>query len=47
MVDQADIVIAYVRSSGGAAKTMQYAKRKEKTILNLTDTLEVQQQLCL
>lgn len=35
MVDQADIVIAYVRSSGGAAKTMEYAIRKAKNIINL------------
>lgn len=42
MVDQSDTVIAYVRSSGGAAKTMEYAKRKAKTILNLANILEVQ-----
>lgn len=30
MVDQSDILIAYVRSSGGAAKTMEYARRKKK-----------------
>lgn len=35
MVDQADIVIAYVRTSGGAAKTMEYAIRKAKNIINL------------
>ncbi len=30
MVDQSDILIAYVCSSGGAAKTMEYARRKKK-----------------
>lgn len=35
MVDQADIVISYVRTSGGAAKTMEYAIRKAKNIINL------------
>ncbi len=35
MVDQSDILIAYVRSSGGAAKTLQYAIRKTKRIINL------------
>ena len=36
MVDEADLVIAYVMYSwGGAAKTLEYAKRKKKTILNL------------
>jgi len=37
MVDQADIVIAYVRSSGGATKTLQYAHRKGKNIINLAE----------
>lgn len=37
MVDQADIVIAYVRSGGGAAKTMEYAQKKRKTIINLNN----------
>ena len=36
MVEEADLVIAYVMYSwGGAAKTLEYAKRKKKTILNL------------
>lgn len=34
MVNESDIVIAYVRSSGGAAKTLKYAKRKDKIIIN-------------
>lgn len=42
MIDQADIVIAYVRTSGGAAKTMEYAKKKLKNIINLANILEVQ-----
>lgn len=37
MVDQADIVIAYVRTSGGAAKTLEYAQRKMKTITKLNN----------
>ncbi len=39
IIDQSDTVIAYVQSSGGAAKTMQYAKRKKKQIINLADLL--------
>ena len=34
MVEQADVVVAYVLHEwGGAAKTLQYAKRKKKQIL--------------
>ena len=36
MVDSADFVISYVKYSwGGAAKTLEYAKRKKKQIINL------------
>ena len=36
MVEEADLVIAYVMHSwGGAAKTLEYAKRKKKRIINL------------
>ena len=36
MVDSADLVIAYVKYSwGGAAKTLEHAKRKKKQIKNL------------
>ena len=36
MVDSADLVIAYVKYSwGGAAKTLEYAKRIKKQIINL------------
>ena len=39
MVDEADLVIAYVVYSwGGALKTLEYAKRKKKTIINLAST---------
>ncbi len=38
MVNEADLVIAYVMYSwGGAAKTLEYAKRKNKTIINLAE----------
>ena len=38
MVGEADLVIAYVMYSwGGAAKTLEYAKRKKKTIINLAE----------
>lgn len=37
MVDQADTVIAYVKYDGGAAKTLAYAKRHEKQIINLAN----------
>ena len=37
MVDSADLVIAFVKYSwGGAAKTLGYAKRKKKQIINLS-----------
>ena len=36
MVDSADLVIAYVKYSwGGASKTLEYAKRKKKKIINI------------
>ena len=36
MVDSADLVIAYVKYSwGGAAKTLEHAKRKKKPIINI------------
>ena len=36
MVEQADLVIAYVKYSwGGAAKALEYAKRKKKRIINI------------
>ena len=36
MVDSADLVIAYVKYSwGGAAKTLEYAKRKKVPIVNV------------
>ena len=36
MVDSADLVISYVKYSwGGAAKTLRYAKRKKKQLINL------------
>ena len=38
MVDSADLVIAYVKYSwGGAAKTLKYAKRKKKLIINVAE----------
>ena len=36
MVEEADLVIAYVKYSwGGAAKALEYAKRKKKRIINI------------
>ncbi len=36
MVEEADLVIAYVKYSwGGAAKTLEYAKRKKVPIINI------------
>ena len=36
MVEQADLVIAYFKYSwGGAVKTLEYAKRKKKRIINI------------
>ncbi len=38
MVDESDLLIAYVMYSwGGAAKTLEHAKRKKKTIINLAE----------
>ena len=38
MVNEADLVIAFVTYSwGGAAKTLEYAKRKKKRIINLAE----------
>jgi hypothetical protein len=38
MMKSSDIVIAYVMHSwGGAAKTLTYAKRKHKQIINIYD----------
>lgn len=42
MVDCAELVIAYVTTSiGGAAKTLEYAQRKKKVVINLHDRQEV------
>ena len=39
MVDSADLVIAYVKYSwGGAAKTIEYAKRKKVPIINIAQS---------
>lgn len=36
MVDSADIIVAYVKYPfGGAAKTLEYAQRKRKEIIEL------------
>lgn len=38
MVNQADLIIAYVQHSfGGAYKSLEYARRKKKRILNLAE----------
>ena len=38
MVNEADLVIAFVTYSwGGAAKTLEYSKRKKKRIINLAE----------
>ena len=38
MVDSADLIIAYVKyKSGGSYKTLQYAVRRNKTVINLAD----------
>ena len=40
MVEEADLVIVYVMYSwGGAAKTLEYAKRKKKQIINLATNI--------
>ena len=38
MVDRSDLVVCYInRKNGGAYKTMLYAKKQNKTIVNLAD----------
>ena len=38
MVDRADLIICYVkRKEGGAWKTVQYAKKQGKTVINLAE----------
>ncbi|MBR5505609.1 MAG: hypothetical protein IKV73_04820 [Clostridia bacterium] len=37
MVEKADVVVAYVKHTGGCAKTYTYAKRKKKHILLIND----------
>lgn len=38
MMDQADLIIAYVnRSFGGAFKTLEYARKRKKRIINLAE----------
>lgn len=38
MVNKADLIIAYVTHTfGGAYKTLKYARRRKKTIINLAD----------
>ena len=38
MVDSADLVIAFVKYSwGGAAKTLEYARKRKKQIINLVE----------
>lgn len=39
MVDQADTVVVYVKYDGGAAKTLAYAQRRKKQIINLVDKI--------
>lgn len=41
MVDEADLIIAYVQHThGGAYKTLEYARRKKKCIVNLAEEWE-------
>ncbi|MDO4841510.1 MAG: hypothetical protein Q3982_02395 [Phoenicibacter congonensis] len=40
MADQADTVIAYVKYDGGAAKTLAYAQRRKKQIINIASERE-------
>lgn len=35
MVREADLIIAYVNKSGGAYKTLEYARKRKKQIINL------------
>ena len=38
MVDRSDLVVCYIEhNSGGAFQTVQYAKKKNKEIVNLSD----------
>lgn len=38
MVDRSDLLVCYIEhNSGGAFQTVQYAKKKNKEIVNLSD----------
>lgn len=39
MVDRADLVVCYVEKGGGAKKTMQYALKTGKKVINLYDLI--------
>lgn len=40
MIENSEIVVTYVKYSwGGANKSLEYAKQKRKTIINIADTL--------
>ena len=40
MVDRSDLVVCYVdHESGGAYKTIQYAEKREKKIINVAEAL--------
>lgn len=42
MVDRADLIICFVeRNSGGAYKTIEYAKKQNKTVVNIAEVLEI------
>lgn len=42
MIDNADLIIAYVdHNYGGAHSTLEYAKRKKKRVINLVDNMDI------
>ena len=42
MVNRADLIICFVeRNSGGAYKTIEYAKKQNKTVVNIAEVLEI------
>ena len=40
MVDECDLLLCYVGREGGAARTLQYAKKKGKRVINLYELLQ-------
>lgn len=46
MVDRADLIVCYIEhNSGGAYRTVQYARKQGKTIINLADRINREEKI--